>query len=103
MIDSMAIVSIVAAAFFASGGLKAGTPLETASTPVMAVQPLENAVSSRNTVSACPPGAIGATASTGCTVPLNASMSAVPATGLTVLASLSMWSHPAGWFSPPTM
>ena len=72
VIDSMAIMSIVAAAFFASGGLKAGTPLETASTPVMAVQPLENAVSSRNNVSACPVGAIGATASTGCIVPLKA-------------------------------
>ena len=39
-----------------SGGLNAGTPFETASTPVMAVQPFENAVSSRKVVSspACP-------------------------------------------------
>ena len=51
MIDSTAIISIVAAAFFDSGGLNAGTPFETASTPVIAVQPFENAVSSRNSVS----------------------------------------------------
>ncbi len=31
------------------------------------------------------------------------SMSTVPDTGLTVLASLSMWSQPAGSLSPPTM
>ena len=31
------------------------------------------------------------------------SISAVPATGLTVLASLSRWSQPAGSFRPPTM
>ena len=34
-----------------SGGLKAGTPFETASTPVIAVQPFENARRSRNSVS----------------------------------------------------
>src|SRR6266487_794055 len=48
VIDSTAIISIVAAAFFGSGGLKAGTPFDTASTPVIAVQPLENAVKRRN-------------------------------------------------------
>ena len=51
MIDSTAIISIVDAAFFDSGGRNAGTPFDTASTPVIAVQPLENAVSSRNSVS----------------------------------------------------
>ena len=50
MIDSTAIINIVAAAFFDSGGLNAGTPFETASTPVIAVQPFANAVSSRNNV-----------------------------------------------------
>ena len=51
VIESAAIINIVVAAFFASGGLKAGTPLDTASTPVMAVQPFENAVRTRNSVS----------------------------------------------------
>src|SRR5687767_13066351 len=46
-----AMVISVAAAFFDSGGLKAGTPSEIASTPVMAVQPLANAVSKANAVS----------------------------------------------------
>ena len=50
-IASTAIVTSVAAAFFASGGRNAGTPSETASTPVIAVQPLANAVSSRSVVS----------------------------------------------------
>ena len=34
-----AIIARVARAFFASGGLNAGTPSEIASTPVRAVQP----------------------------------------------------------------
>ena len=46
-----AIIVSVAAAFFDSGGLKAGTPSEMASTPVMAVQPLAKAVSTANVVS----------------------------------------------------
>ena len=62
MIDSTAIITIVAAAFFASGGLNAGTPFDTASTPVMAVQPLEKAVSSRKRVSGVPDGCSGANA-----------------------------------------
>ncbi len=37
-------------AFFASGGLKAGTPSETASTPVSAAQPEAKARSTRNRV-----------------------------------------------------
>ena len=47
----IAIVTSVAAAFLASGGRNAGTPSETASTPVMAVQPFAKAVSRRNVVS----------------------------------------------------
>ncbi len=39
----IAIVSIVLAAFFASGGLKAGTPLAIASTPVRATEPAAKA------------------------------------------------------------
>src|SRR5215217_4616259 len=70
LIDNTAIISIVEAAFFAAGGLKAGTPFETASTPVMAVQPFENAVSSRNRVSGVPDGSSGANAWAGCTAPL---------------------------------
>ncbi len=46
VIASTAMVTSVAAAFRLSGGRNAGTPFETASTPVMAVQPFENAVSS---------------------------------------------------------
>ena len=42
------MVMSVAAAFFDSGGRNAGTPSDTASTHVMAVQPLANAVSSRS-------------------------------------------------------
>ena len=43
----MAIIVIVLAAFFDSGGLKAGTPLAMASTPVRATAPPANARSSR--------------------------------------------------------
>ena len=55
VIASTAIVTSVAAAFFDSGGRNAGTPFDTASTPVIAVQPLANAVSSRNVVSGSMP------------------------------------------------
>src|SRR5215813_6717817 len=65
VIDSAAIISIVAAAFFDSGGLNAGTPFDTASTPVMAVQPFENAVSSRNSVNGAPVEATGSGVVTG--------------------------------------
>ena len=58
-IASTAIATSVADAFFDSGGRNAGTPFETASTPVIAVQPLANAVSSRNVVSGCVPGVGG--------------------------------------------
>ena len=51
VIASTTIVTIVAAAFLDSGGRNAGTPFDTASTPVIAVQPFEKAVSSRNSVS----------------------------------------------------
>jgi hypothetical protein len=40
---STAMASIVLAAFFDSGGLKAGTPLAIASTPVSATEPLAKA------------------------------------------------------------
>ena len=55
-IASVAIATSVADAFFASGGRNAGTPFDTASTPVIAVQPLAKAVSSRNVVSGCVSG-----------------------------------------------
>jgi|KBSSwiS6_1023812.scaffolds.fasta_scaffold477657_1 hypothetical protein len=42
-IDITAIVTSVDAAFLLSGGRNAGTPFETASTPVIAVHPFENA------------------------------------------------------------
>ena len=43
------MVVIVLAAFFASGGLNAGTPLAIASTPVSATEPPANALSSKRT------------------------------------------------------
>ena len=51
-----AIMVIVLAAFFASGGLNAGTPLAIASTPVSATEPPANALSSRKTVRTSSPG-----------------------------------------------
>ena len=48
----MAIIVIVLAAFFDSGGLNAGTPLAMASTPVRATEPPANALSRRITVRA---------------------------------------------------
>ncbi len=47
---------IVLAAFFASGGLNAGTPLAIASTPVSATEPPAKALSSRKTVRTSVPG-----------------------------------------------
>ena len=58
------------AAFFASGGRNAGTPFDTASTPVIAVQPFEKAVSSMNHPSVPMPTGMGFTASIGWIVPL---------------------------------
>jgi hypothetical protein len=48
MIDSAPMATRVEAALRLSGGRKAGTPFETASTPVIAVQPFEKAVKSAN-------------------------------------------------------
>src|SRR2546422_4940700 len=64
-----AIINIVAAAFFAPGGLNAGTPFDTASTPVIAVQPFENAVSRRNSVSGELVDVTGSTGTTCWTLP----------------------------------
>ena len=69
-IASAAIVTSVADAFFASGGRNAGTPFDTASTPVIAVQPFANAVSSRNVVSGWCPALDGSGTSTGTIVPV---------------------------------
>ena len=49
----MAMAVSVVAAFFDSGGLKAGTPLAIASVPVRATEPLAKARSSRKIVSGC--------------------------------------------------
>src|SRR2546422_44089 len=54
-IASTAMVTSVAAAFFDSGGRNAGTPSDTASTPVIAVQPLAKAVRSNSVVSCLVP------------------------------------------------
>jgi hypothetical protein len=63
--ESTSIVIMVAAAFLASGGLNAGTPFDTASTPVIAVQPFEKAVRSRKRVSGSCADVTGSTATTG--------------------------------------
>jgi len=61
----VAIATSVADAFFASGGRNAGTPFDTASTPVIAVQPFANAVSRRNVVSGWCPASGGSGTLTG--------------------------------------
>src|SRR3954471_19737101 len=60
-----AIATSVADAFLASGGRNAGTPFDTASTPVIAVQPFANAVSRRNVVSGWCPASGGSGTLTG--------------------------------------
>ena len=65
-----AMVTSVAEAFFDSGGRNAGTPFDTASTPVIAVQPLANAVRSRNVVSLAWPVLAGRGMATGTTLPV---------------------------------
>src|SRR5437899_5540605 len=77
-IASVAIVTSVADAFFDSGGRNAGTPFDTASTPVIAVQPLANAVSSRNVVNGCCPAFAGSGASTGTMPPVRYRNSPAP-------------------------
>ena len=57
--QSPAMMRSVSAAFFSSGGLKAGTPFDTASTPVMAVQPLAKARRIRNVLRAVTPLGVG--------------------------------------------
>src|SRR3954469_4783984 len=69
--NRMAIAVIVSAAFFDSGGLKAGTPLAIASTPVNATDPPAKALSSRRTPSVwVPNGTASGSGGTGVTVPV---------------------------------
>jgi hypothetical protein len=66
-----AMITSVVAAFFASGGLNAGTPFETASTPVMAVHPFANARRMRNVLRvATPLGVADPAADTGMAPPV---------------------------------
>ena len=65
------IQAIVAAALRLFGSLKAVMPFEIASTPVSAVQPLENARSIRNSVSDPMLAAILSTPCTWPSVPVN--------------------------------
>jgi hypothetical protein len=68
-----AMMTSVMAAFLASGGLKAGTPFETASTPVIAVHPLAKARRTRKVVSAWTPLGVGVPpGTTGKTPPVSA-------------------------------
>ena len=70
-IDITAIATSVCPALRLSGGRKAGTPFDTASTPVRAVQPFENAVSSTNSGSIVVPGGSACSViGTGCSVPV---------------------------------
>ena len=62
---------MVFAAFFASGGLKAGTPLAMASTPVSATEPPAKALSSNRIPSASVPnGRASGSGGTGAAVPV---------------------------------
>src|SRR5712691_1633795 len=71
VIATTAIVTSVDAAFLLSGGRNAGTPFDTASTPVIAVHPFEKAVSSMNVDSIPTPAAgTAAGAGTGTSVPV---------------------------------
>src|SRR5512140_304136 len=84
-IDSRAIHTSVAAAFRASGGRNAGTPSDTASTPVIAVQPFANAVSNRYIVNGFVPAYGGSGALTGTAEPdrYRATPSAMSASSVT--------------------
>ena len=55
VMEIVAMATSVIDALRLSGGLNAGTPFETASTPVIAVHPFENAVRSAKVVSTPPP------------------------------------------------
>ena len=72
VIDMTAMATRVAAALRLSGGRNAGTPFDTASTPVMAVQPLENALNSVNVVMRprLPDARASGAWATGCSVPV---------------------------------
>ena len=62
------MIASVVAAFFACGRLKAGTPLEIASTPVSAVAPCENAFSSAKIVIPATAVAVSICSGTGMTL-----------------------------------
>src|SRR5438552_17508045 len=64
-----AMITRVVAAFRASGGLKAGTPFETASTPVVAVQPVAKARRIRKVLRAITPLGVGVPAGTTGAIP----------------------------------
>ena len=69
----------VLAAFFGSGGLKAGTPLAIASTPVSATDPPAKAFRSRNKLSvSVAPGTSASGWAIGWTVPVTMWMSPTP-------------------------
>ena len=67
---STAITTSVAAAFLLSGFRKAGTPFDTASTPVIAVHPFANAVRIANRPSDPTGSAFAAAWSSGTIVPV---------------------------------
>ena len=83
------IAVIVFAAFFASGGLNAGTPLAIASTPVRATDPPANALSRRRMPSVSAgsgKGIVSGPGATGTTVPpmmLTNPMATIPSARVT--------------------
>src|SRR5919201_7112951 len=66
----VAIATSVADAFLDSGGRNAGTPFDTASTPVIAVHPFAKAVRRSNFVSGLVPAYAGSDEPTGITLPV---------------------------------
>ena len=76
--SSTAMVSIVLAAFFASGGLKAGTPLAIASTPVRATDPAAKARRTRMIPRAWVPNGTSSSAGGALTGPWPEAIRAIP-------------------------
>ena len=69
---------IVFAAFFASGGLNAGTPFAIASTPVRATDPPAKAFSSsRNPIASVPNGTASGSGGTPATLPVTMRMTPI--------------------------
>ena len=78
MPSRIAIAVIVFAAFFASGGLNAGTPFAIASTPVSATDPPANAFSRRKIDSSPAPSGSALGVTIGWAAPVTMSIRPIP-------------------------